>query len=93
MEPVKTEGATFVYRGPTEGIGDLWVRREQEEGGYPVIYSVWEPTEEERKLLAEGGRVELGIVGEPIPPVSMAVHSKEASEPVGDHPFKVEERD
>jgi hypothetical protein len=59
---------------------------------YRTIYSVWKPTEEERKLLAEGGAIELGIVGEPIPPVSLAVRSAEDSVPVGEHPFKVEER-
>jgi hypothetical protein len=91
MDPIKTADLNFVYRGPTPDIGDLWVRREVE-GPYRTIYSVWKPTEEERKLLAEGGTIELGIVGEPIPPVSLAVRSAEDSVPVDDHPFKVQER-
>jgi hypothetical protein len=72
MKPVRTTNHNFVYRGPQEGISDLWVERK------PVSHQVlssWKPEEWEIKMLADGSHViELGIYGmEPIPPVSVAV--------------------
>lgn len=58
----------FTYHGPTEDIGDLSCRVD---GG--VVCSHWRPTEDELKLLNEGGCLELAIVGHPIPPVSLIV--------------------
>lgn len=78
MNPVKTAGSNFVYRGPTVDIGDIWVERAViSDGGGPrrVVYVDWQPTTEERKAIADGtGVVRLGILGmEPIPPVSLEV--------------------
>jgi hypothetical protein len=71
MDPIKTNRSNFVYKGPTPDIGDLACERTTE-SGTPVVYSVWEPSEEERRAIAEGGYVKLGIWGmEPIPPVSV----------------------
>ncbi|MDQ2876546.1 MAG: hypothetical protein M3Y33_17795 [Actinomycetota bacterium] len=79
----------MVYAGPTEEIGDLHCQR-FEPG---LIVSVWEPDEEERKLLAEGGRVQLWLWTEPIPPITINVLRKEDSQPVGPHPFRVNEQE
>jgi hypothetical protein len=53
------------------------------------IWSVWEPTEEERELLALGGRVVLALSTEPIPPVCIWVASDEQTAPVAEHTFRV----
>ena len=50
MNPVRTAWTEIVYRGPTPDVGDLWCHREQP----GEISSVWEPTAEERALLAAG---------------------------------------
>jgi hypothetical protein len=77
MKPIRTKRSNFTYRGPTSGIGDLPCERTDEEIGghrYRVVYSVWEPTPEEREFVAKGGNIKLGIVGmEPIPPVSLQI--------------------
>jgi hypothetical protein len=86
MRPVRFGSANFVYRGPTPEIGDLWVRRGDMDGS---VRSVWEPTDAERKMIAEGGRIELAIFHELIPPVSVAAIPPGFCEPVGEHPFKV----
>lgn len=85
MRPVKVAQSNIVYRGPTAEIGDLWCQRVSP----GQIASVWEPSDEERQLLAEGGRVELVLWSEPIPPISLAVLAPEDSEPVSEHPFRV----
>lgn len=87
MNPVRTADANMVYKGPSEEVGDLHCQRVE----LGLIASVWEPNEEERKLLAEGGRVQLWLWTEPIPPISMNVLAKEDSQPVGEHPFRVTE--
>jgi hypothetical protein len=56
----------------TDGhCGDLSVKIVQH-GRLPYHLSWWEPTVEELKLLAEGGRVELNCVGVQ-PPVALSV--------------------
>jgi hypothetical protein len=85
MRPVKTAAANWVYYGPTEDIGDLWCQR-VEPGHIRVVYEL---DDNERKLIAEGGRVELAMLYEPIPPISMAVLPEEMCRPVGEHPWKV----
>jgi len=44
------------------------------------MFSCWEPTEEERKLLIEGGHVVLGILGTQFPPVIMSVSNEVAQD-------------
>jgi hypothetical protein len=69
MIPIRTKEANFTYLGPHSEIADLPCRREAE-----VTFSIWEPTEKERSLIASGGRVRLGIYGaRPIPPVSLQI--------------------
>lgn len=85
MRPVKVAQSNIVYRGPTAEIGDLWCERVSP----GQIASVWEPSDEERELLAAGGRIELLLWSEPIPPISLAVLAAEDSEPVDEHPFRI----
>jgi hypothetical protein len=84
MKPVKTAITEIVYRGPGE-IGDLWCHR-VEPG---QIMSVWEPTEEEQQILANGGKVVLWLYNEPIPPVALAISNAPWTEKVAEHPYKV----
>lgn len=85
MRPIKTDRSNFTYKGPTPDIMDLPCERATCPGGGAmdggrVVYSVWEPSEEERAFVARGGNIKLGIYAmEPIPPVSLQiVHEKEA---------------
>lgn len=93
MNPVRTEWTEMVYRGTDPEVGDLWCHR-HEPG---VILSVWEPTDDERRVLINGGRVVLTVMTEPIPPVALYVLDDERTRPVGKHQYKVipelEERD
>jgi hypothetical protein len=82
MKPIKTVDTEIVYRGPTAGIGDLWCHR-VEPG---QIRSFWKPSEDELRVLNEGGCVELDLYNEPIPPMSVNVGTATAVE---DHPFKL----
>ncbi len=84
MKPVKFDGAEIVYRGPSEEIGDLWCERLRP----GLIKSVWDFTDAEREIIANGGRVELLLFNEPIPPISLNVLTAEQSTPVGEHGWK-----
>lgn len=85
MRPVKHDEADVVYRGPTPDIGDLWCQRERP----GLIRVVYELDDEDRQLIAAGGRIMLGIWTEPIPPISMQAIPESMCRPVGEHPFKV----
>lgn len=87
MRPVKRQEHTAKYVGEhideesgevvNKGVGDLpYIRHEG------VVFSHWQPDEEERQIIAQGGQVVLGIHQEPIPPVSVgAVPAGEGDEP------------
>lgn len=69
MRPIKTNESNFSYLGPTTEIADLPCRTEGMN-----TFSVWEPTADERRIIAEGGNIRLGIHGvRPIPPVSLQI--------------------
>lgn len=84
MKAVKTAVTDVCYHGPAPDIGDLWCHRARP----GLIMSIWEPDEDEMKLLKEGGKVVLWIYTEPIPPVSLEVHNEPYTEKVAEHPFK-----
>jgi hypothetical protein len=75
MRPRKTENSNMVYSLPG-GNEDNDMHCQRLKPG--SILSVWDFTDEERKLIAEGYNVELVIYTEPIPPVSMAVTPAQA---------------
>lgn len=81
MKPVRHAASNLVYRGPAPGIGDLWTQRVKV-GEVRVVY---EFTDEERAIVAAGGRVELTMLSEPIPPISMNVLPETMCRPVGEH--------
>ncbi len=69
MRPVKTNDSNFTYFGPDGEIADLPCRLEGAN-----TFCVLEPTEADRKLVAEGGHIRLGIYGaRHIPPLSLQV--------------------
>lgn len=87
MKPVYTEDCNVIYKGPREDIGDLHCMRVSP-GVIRVTYE-FEDTEELKTIL-EGGRIQLFIMREPIPPVAMAVVAKEDSEPIAEHGWKTD---
>jgi hypothetical protein len=84
MKPVIHVGCNFLYRGPTPDIGDLHVQM-QDDGRVEVIFEL---DDEEREMIAQGGKIRLGIFARPIPPVSMAVTPPGMYESIREHPYK-----
>jgi hypothetical protein len=59
----------FTLPGGTED-NDLWVEvMRGEPSGHLILCSTWVPTDEERKLIAEGHNIDLLIWGSAQPPV------------------------
>lgn len=78
MRPRRFKSANKVFRleGGNED-NDLWVRQGSDHEGYATIISVWQPTEEERRAIAEGANIELCVWTRRTPPVSIIVTSEE----------------
>ena len=69
MEPVKFKGMNTNY--VADGCGDLPAMVEHDqESGMSVITSAWKPSEEDLKVLQEGGCLCLAVYGAQ-PPVGM----------------------
>lgn len=90
MKPRRFPTANVVYEllGGNED-NSLWCERVA--GG--SIYSEWQPTDEERRIIAEGGRVWLRIFGEPIPPVALGAVRYDGDAPFYPDPDAPVERD
>lgn len=82
MRPIETKETTMNYAPPLGGeavVGGLPCTRALEvDLGNAMrvagIYSIWEPTDAERREIAAGANLRLGIIGmEPIPPVSLGL--------------------
>lgn len=73
MRPRRTHESNMVFRlpGGTED-NDLFARADTDDGGHPVLCSVWEPTPEERAAIAAGHNVQLIVWGDATPPVALA---------------------
>lgn len=73
MRPRRLPGYEGVFRlqGGNED-NDLFVKRGTKDG-VPFSDSVWELTENEREIVANGGTVELRVYGVGHPPVSLVV--------------------
>jgi hypothetical protein len=89
MHPIKHGSSNLVYRGPTPDIGDLWVQRVRQH----EIRVVYDLDDHDRELIAAGGRIELAMYFEPIPPISMVVLPEGLCQPVGEHGWKGQELD
>lgn len=70
MKPMKFHGMNTNY--VADNCGDLPALVEQQEDGMACITSVWQPSEEDLKILNEGGCVCLAVYGQQ-PPVGMWV--------------------
>ena len=68
MEPVKFVGINTKY--VADGCGDLPALVEPQEDSMACITSVWKPSEDDLKILNEGGCVCLAVYGSQ-PPVGM----------------------
>lgn len=95
MRPIKHNGSNFVYRGPSDDIGDLWVHRDGRGG----VFAVYEFTDRERELIAAGAHIEFGIYQEPMPPISARVTNVDLTTGEGeitkldDQAFRVSDED
>lgn len=78
MRPIRTSKTTGIYGAPLgheDQIGGLPFYRGSSTG-VSTVYSVWEFDEFDRKAIAAGGKLVLGILGmEPIPPVSLGIQN------------------
>ena len=73
MTPITTNETNFAYLGPTPEVANLPCRREGHE-----TFSVWALNDDERRQIAAGANIRLGLHGgHPIPPVSLQVVSAE----------------
>jgi hypothetical protein len=74
MKPRRTHFSDFTFSlpGGTED-SDLWVIRDQDAAGHPILRSTWVPTDAERKAIARGHNIELIVWGTGHPPVNMDV--------------------
>lgn len=77
MRPIRTRKTIGIYGAPIgqeDSIGGLPFWRAQNEYGGTTVYSVWTFDENDRRAIAQGANLVLGIVGmEPIPPVSLSL--------------------
>jgi hypothetical protein len=89
MRPVRHGASNLVYRGPTAEIGDLWCQRVKPH----EIRVVYELDDRDREQIAAGGRIELAMYCEPIPPISMVVLPRGLCEPVAPHGWKGQSED
>jgi hypothetical protein len=82
VKPRRTHYSTNVFRlvGGNED-NDLWVQRDIDGTGHPIIRSCWVPTEEERAAIAAGANVELITWGIGTPPLAMSVVSYPLGKP------------
>lgn len=73
MKPRRFPLANKVFRLPGGNEdNDLWVEQTTQDN-YPIIRSLWVPTKQERKAIAEGYNISLVIWGEGTPPVGISI--------------------
>lgn len=74
VRPKKTPSTNHVFELPGGNEDNsLFVEAHLDEQGEPVMTSVWELTERERAMVAEGGTIELHVWGRGTPPIAMSV--------------------
>ena len=72
MKSINFEGRTRTIL-PKPGQGTALHVKDYKHLGEDMLMSVWEPTDEERKILATGGVVLLHVKGNFHPPLHLAV--------------------
>lgn len=87
MRARRTENTNVVHhlRGGTED-NDLWSYYCVDEHDNPLIATVWVPTDEERKKIAEGWNIRLFVMGRRTPPVMMDITNERIGKPHNDEP-------
>jgi hypothetical protein len=71
MKPVETESTNAVFKLPGgTDMNDLPLTRMPSDQG-DCLVSVWELTDDERRVIAEGSRIELIVWGGAHPPVAL----------------------
>lgn len=88
MRSRRTHRTNVVHQlpGGTED-NDLWAYYVKDDSGYPVICSVWEPTEDERKRIASGENILLMVWGTKTPPINVDL----TDEPLGKAPDETDD--
>jgi len=82
MRARRTVNSDKVFRLPGGNEdNDLWVEVFEDDDGYPIIASVWEPTPQERLRIAAGENVKLMVWGSGHPPVAMGVTDERLGKP------------
>jgi len=83
VKPRRTHNSNGIFHleDGTED-NDLWVEKGIDEDGYPVICSVWVPTENERAAILAGDNIKLVVWGTGTPPVALYL----TGEPIGKPP-------
>jgi hypothetical protein len=71
MKPVHHKNCNATLKGGAPHIPDLPVKREVEAGVWETVSSFWLPTKEELAELVAGGVVEICILGDTHPPISI----------------------
>ena len=70
MKPIRFDEANVLY-----AASDDWDELPAMQMDAPQnVVSVWEPTHEERIAIAEGGNVEIAVMGTSQPPISVNVY-------------------
>ena len=82
MWPIRTPYTPDVYKGNGGDVIDLPCKIERRADGSQMgVWSTWEPDENEKQLLAEGGSVLLGVfTPSALPPVYVGVTEEEEIE-------------
>lgn len=75
MKPIRTPLCNTVDMPPrgSVGVAPLPSWRETNEHGVTAVFSVWEPTDQEREWIARGSNILVGVFSDPTPPVSLGI--------------------
>lgn len=77
MKAIEFEGQTLMLNPPADWCQSKGLQcgmlpvREGVLSGMPVLYSHWQPSNEERQMILQGAAIRLCVVGAKHPPVSV----------------------
>lgn len=91
MRARRTENTDHVHtlQGGTED-NDLWAYYVEDNNKNIYVATVWEPTRDERKRIAEGENILLLVMGEKTPPVAMDLTDEKLGKAKDDPPQGME---
>lgn len=83
MNPVKMADTNLLLGAPVDWDENkngecvaLPVKAHRDEHQNPIFQSAWEPSEEEKAIIAAGGRIILTVWGQMHPPVGLHIEPK-----------------